>query len=96
MATSGDLEYLQRRAKWLGKRSLLELEVILMETMELELPVRIQEEDYQWLSDLVEILELDDYILMDAILGNSELPIEYETDVLDVLQSHLPGARMMR
>jgi succinate dehydrogenase flavin-adding protein (antitoxin of CptAB toxin-antitoxin module) len=37
MATSDDLQDLQRRAKWLGKRSILELEVILMEAMELEL-----------------------------------------------------------
>ncbi|UCH89772.1 MAG: succinate dehydrogenase assembly factor 2 [Thermoplasmata archaeon] len=93
MVTSNELEYLRRRAAWLGRRSLLELEVVLNDALENELPERVAQGDIDWLRDLNKILELDDYDLLDALTGKAKLGNDFNPNVLAVLQSYMPGKR---
>jgi succinate dehydrogenase flavin-adding protein (antitoxin of CptAB toxin-antitoxin module) len=91
MAEAGDLEFYKRRAVFLSHRSLLELELVLMEALRKELPARVTSDDGEWLKELVQVLELDDYALLDAIMGTTELDKEYDPKIIDLLQSYLPG-----
>ena len=96
MSSEEDLEFLKRRAQFLSQRSLLELELVLMEALRKELPGRIEVEDEKWLRELVKILELDDYLLLDAVLGNYELGVDFDPEIIETLQSYLPGRGMKR
>jgi len=91
MAETGDLEYYKRRAVFLSHRSLLELELVLMEALRKELPARVTNDDEDWLRELVQVLEMDDYALLDTILGKSELEECYNSKIISLLQSYLPG-----
>ena len=91
MGNTGDIEVLKRRALFLSNRSLLELEVVLMEALRKEMPERVTCEDCEWLGELVRILEMDDYALLDTIMGTAELGGDYDPDIINLLQSYLPG-----
>ena len=91
MGESGDLEYYKRRAVFLSHRSLLELELVLMEALRKELPARVTSDDEDWLKELVQVLELDDYALLDAIMGTTDLDADFDPRIIDLLQSYLPG-----
>ena len=88
-----ELEVLHRRAKFLGRRSLLELELVINEVINHDLPRKVSAGDKEWLRELIKILELDDYILLDAVLGRINLSPEFDTEVLEVLRSSIPGRR---
>jgi succinate dehydrogenase flavin-adding protein (antitoxin of CptAB toxin-antitoxin module) len=91
MSDPEELELLSRRAVTLSHRSLLELEIVIMEALRKELPRRVEERDMDWVKELVRVLELDDFLLLDAIMGTSPLGADYDEEVMTILQSYLPG-----
>ena len=94
MSPHEDYEALKHRAHFLSRRSLLELEIVINDVLDHELPRREEEGDFEWIRELVRILEMDDYALLDAILGVSNLGPEFDDEVLKTLQAYLPGKRI--
>jgi succinate dehydrogenase flavin-adding protein (antitoxin of CptAB toxin-antitoxin module) len=91
MEAESELDYLSRRAQWLCRRSLLELELVIDEFLRNELPDKVKANDVRWLGNLIKILELDDFVLLEAISDKKVLAEDYDTEIISLLQSYVPG-----